>query len=194
MINLAEGSTLAPAMVYKKTKNRRKEMKRLGMLLVVASFGLVFLLKPAYAVEKFGYADFSRLFSEYNKTKDYDKTLADKENKYNDEREKKIKDLKQLEDKFNLLSDKEKETKKGELETKVKSLQDYDRQNQMDLRKEQDEKMKEIFKNIDDAVKQYAEKSGYTFIFNDRFLLYQHKSYDITDKILEILNKNYTKK
>ena len=51
---------------------------------------------------------------------------------------------------MNLLSDKEKETKKAELETKIKGLQEFDRQKQTDLRKEQDEKMKEILKDIEE--------------------------------------------
>jgi Skp family chaperone for outer membrane proteins len=94
---------------------------------------------------------------------------------------------------MNLLSDKEKEAKKAELETKVKSVQELDRQKQTDLRKEQDEKMKEILKDIEDTVKKYAEKEGYSFVFNDRVLVYQNKSYDITDKIVDILNKAYKK-
>ena len=98
-------------------------------------------------------------------------------------------EIKQLQDKFNLLSDKEKESKKTELENKVKDLQEYDRLKQTDLRKDQDEKMKEILKDIEDAVKQHAEKEGYTLVFNDRVLVYEVKSMDITDKVMEILNK-----
>jgi outer membrane protein len=94
---------------------------------------------------------------------------------------------------LNLLSDKEKDAKKSDLDSRVKSFQDYDRQKQTDLRKDQDEKMKEILKDIEEAVKQYAEKEGYTLVFNDRVLVYQNKSLDITDKIVDILNKNYKK-
>ena len=89
---------------------------------------------------------------------------------------------------MNVLSDKEKEAKKSDYESKVKAFQDFDRQKQTDLRKEQDEKMKEILKDIEEAVKKYAEKEGYNFVFNDRVLVYQDKSYEITDKIVDILN------
>jgi outer membrane protein len=92
-----------------------------------------------------------------------------------------------------MLSDKEKEAKKSDLESKYKTLQELDRTKQTDLRKEQEEKMKEIFKDIDDAVKKYAEKEGFTLVFNDRVLLYQAKNLDITDKIIDILNKGYKK-
>lgn len=156
-------------------------------------FGLMLLNGPLQAAEKFAYVDLSRIFSEYNKTKDYDKVLGDEQTAYEKEREKKVNDVKQLQDKMNLLSDKEKESKKQELETKFKSLQDFDRQKQTDLRKEQDEKMKEILKDIEGAVKQHAEKEGYSLVFNDRVLVYQTKSMDITDKVIEIVNKGYKK-
>ena len=49
--------------------------------------------------------------------------------------------------------------------------------------------MKEILGDIQEAVKKYAEKEGYTLVFNDRVLVYQTKSMDITNQIVEILNK-----
>ena len=159
----------------------------------VVIFALTILVGQAAAADKFAYVDLSRTFSEYGKTKDYDKVLTEKETAYNTERDKKINDIKQFQDKMNLLSDKEKEAKKAELETKVKDLQDFDRQKQTDLRKEQDERMKDLLKDIEEAVKQHAEKEGYTLVFNDRVLVYQTKSLDITDKIIVILNKGSKK-
>ena len=163
----------------------------------IVSWGIIFiftiLLGQATAADKLAYVDLSRIFSEYNKTKDYDKLLGDKENVYNTERDKKINDIKQLQDKMNLLSDKEKEAKKPDVESKVRALQDFDREKQTDLRKEQDERMKELLKDIEEAVRKYAQNEGYTLVFNDRVLVYQAKTLDISDKIIEILNKGYKK-
>jgi len=53
--------------------------------------------------------------------------------------------------------------------------------------------MKELLKDINEVIKQYAEKEGYTMVFNDRVLVYQDKSLDITDKIIAILNKEAKK-
>jgi outer membrane protein len=152
------------------------------------------LLNTAHAADKLAYVDLTKVFSEYTKTKDFDKTLGDKQKVYEADRDKMINELKQLQDKMNLLSDKEKEAKRPELESKVKNFQDVDRQKQADLRKEQDEKMKELLKDINDAIKQYAEKEGYTLIFNDRILVYQDKNLDITDKIIGIVNAKGTGK
>ena len=162
-------------------------MKRLTVVLLGLIFSLV-LAGSAYAADKFGYVDLSRSFSEYNKTKGYDKTLSDKEKSYTDERDKKVADLKAFQDKLNLLNDKEREAKGAELQSKVKSFQDYDKQKQTDLRKEQEERMKEILKDIEEAVKKYAEKEGYTMVFNDRVLVYQNKTMDITSQVIAILN------
>ncbi len=119
--------------------------------------------------------------------------MQDKENVYTSERDKKVNDLKQFQDKLNLLTDKEKENKQGDLQTKIKAFQDFDRQKQGDLRKEQDERMKEILKDIEEAVKKFSQTQGYTFVFNDRVLVYQDKTLDITSSIVDILNKGYKK-
>lgn len=169
-------------------------MKKFGLtVLLGAVFSFIVLLGAVQAADKMAFVDLSRIFAEYNKTKDYDKVLGDKETTYNSEREKKIEDVKKFQEKMNLLSEKQKEKKKKELESKIKDLQDYDRQKTMDLRKDQDEKMKEILKDIEEAVRKYAEKEGCSLVFNDRVLIYQSKSLDITSDIIKILNKDYRK-
>lgn len=164
-------------------------MKKLAVLmcgLVLASFvftGVVF------AADKFAYIDLSRTFGDYYKTNIYDKAITAKETSYMNERDKKLAEFNSLKDKFSLLSDKDKEAKQGELEAKAKTIKDFVTQKEGDLRKEQEEKMKEILQDIQNAVKSFSEKEGYTMVFNDRVLVYQNKSMDITDKIIAILNK-----
>ncbi|HOW42261.1 MAG TPA: OmpH family outer membrane protein [Candidatus Omnitrophota bacterium] len=171
-------------------------MKKLHLLLGVSMLAWLIglgIVSTAHAADKFAYVDLTRIFSEYSKTKDYDKALGNKQDAYEKERDKLVNDVKQFQDKMNLLSDKEKEAKKTELENKIKSLQEFDRQKQTDLRKEQDDKMKELLKDINDTIKQFAEKEGYTMVFNDRVLVYQDKNLDITDKIIELINKGSKK-
>lgn len=164
-------------------------MKKSAIVLGGAVLGLILATGIAQAADKFAYIDLSRTFSEFNKTKGYDKNLSEKEKSYTEDRDKKVAELKAFQDKLNLLNDKEREAKKDELQTKIKSFQDYDRTKQADLKKEQEEKMKEILKDIEEAVKKYSEKEGLTFVFNDRVLVYQTKAFDITSKVIEILNK-----
>lgn len=169
-------------------------MKRTGVLFWAMILGLTLSIGVANAAEKFAYVDLTKIFSEYTKTKEFDKVLGDKQTAYEGERDKMVSEIKSFQDKMNLLSDKEKAGKKDDLETKVKNLQEFDRQKQGDLRKEQDERMKELLKDINDAIKQYAEKEGYIMVFNDRVLVYQDKSLDITAKVIEIVNKPSGKK
>jgi outer membrane protein len=168
-------------------------MARKTIVLAGAIFALTILAGSSFAADKFAYVDLSKIFSDYGKTKDYDKALGEKQGAFEADYEKMAGDVKKMQDKMNLLSDKEKESKKDELDNKIKSVQDFGRQKQTDLRKEQDEKMKEILKDIEETVKQYAEKEGYTMVFNDRVLVYQTKNLDITDKIIELVNKGYKK-
>jgi len=169
-------------------------MRKTVTVLSGVILGMVLFMGNALAADKFAYIDLSQTFSEYNKTKGYDKTLTEKEKVYTAERDKKVADLKAFQDKLSLLNDKERTAKSTELQSKVKEFQDYDRQKQADLRKEQDEKMKEILKDIEEAVKKYSEKEGYTMVFNDRVLVYQTKSMDITSQIIAILNGGSGKK
>ncbi|MCK9595315.1 MAG: OmpH family outer membrane protein [Candidatus Omnitrophica bacterium] len=161
---------------------------------VVCGLFLMLSGSKAFAADKFAYIDLSKTLGEYHKTKDYDKTLTDKQNAYNNERDKLIAEVKQLQDKMNLMSDKEKDAKRDDFEKKVKNLQEFDRQKQADLRKEQDEKMQELLKDINDTIKQLADKEGYTMVFNDRVLVYQDKTLDITDKVIELINKGKSSK
>jgi outer membrane protein len=154
---------------------------------------LVFLATFAFAAEKIACVDLTRIFSEYSKTKDFDKVLGDKQASYDTERDKRVNEIKQFQDKMNLLSDKEKESKKGELETKIKALQEFDREKQTDLRKEFTEKKAELIKDIEETIKAYAVKEGYTLVLNEAGIAYSEKSLDITDKILEKVNRGYKK-
>ncbi len=163
-------------------------MKKAHVFFWAAVMGLIFVLSSANAADKFGYVDLRKVFSEYSKTKEYDKVLTEKQKAYETDREKKVNDIKTFQDNMNLLSDKEKEAKKGDLENKVKALQEFDRAKQTDLRKEQTDKMQEILKDLEDTVKQYAAKEGYTMVFNESVLVYEDKNLDITDKIVGIIN------
>lgn len=164
-------------------------MKKLLIVFCGILLAVFVLTGTAQAAEKFAYINLSRAFSEYSKTKDFDKILTDKENSYTTERDKKISELNALKDKFNLLSDKEKDAKKSELENKAKAIKDFMTEKEADLHKEQEDKMREVLKDIEATVKTYAEKEGYTLVFNDRVLVYQTKSMDITDQIVALLNK-----
>jgi len=169
-------------------------MKKQLICLLGLTFVLILATTPLLAADKIGYIDLMRIAREYTKAQDYKKALDDKESAYKIEIDKKANELKQYQEKINLLNDKEKEAKREEFENKVKALDEFVQQKRTDLSKLDFDNTKEILKEIEDSVKQHAEKEGYSLVMDDRVLIYETKSMDITDKIIEILNKGYVKK
>jgi outer membrane protein len=170
-------------------------MKKVILALGVVILGLIFLRGIAFAAEKFAYVSIDRIGDAYQKAKDYMKELEDKERTYSAEVEKKRNEVKQFQDKINLLSEKEREAKNTELDAKIKSLQEFVQEKQSDLRKEQVDKTLDLSRDIKNVIDKFAEKEGYTFVFDAAALAYQPKGLDISDKIIDILNKEYgTKK
>jgi len=168
-------------------------MKRVNVMLGVMVFSLFFMTTICRAADKFAYVDVMRIASEYNKAKDHNKSLDEKAGTYEAEIDKRLNEIKKVQDKVNLMNDKQKEAKRPELEKKVKDLQEYRRQKEVDLRKEDFENTKEIVEDIRGAIKRHAEKEGYAMVFDDRALVYQGKGTDITNNIVSILNKEYKK-
>jgi len=162
-----------------------------GMILFSAIFGLSL---NAYAAGKMGYVDLSSTFDKYEKTKVYDDALSSVQSSKEKELEQISNEIKALEDKMSLLSEKEKVAKQQELEGKKKTLTDQSQKVALDLRKERDDKLKEILQDIEKVVQSYAQKNGYDFIFNDRVLLYGAASADVTQDIVDLLNGGYKNK
>ena len=153
---------------------------------------MLFSMTTVSAAEKFGFVDISKAFDSYNKTKDYDKVLEKEQTEKEKERDQKETKLKKLEEKLGLLKEgKKKESKEKELDKKRQGLYEFMQKASVDLRRTRDEKIKEILLDVQDTIDDYAEKKGFTVIFNDRVLLYANESLDITDEIIKIINKNY---
>ncbi|MDD3374580.1 MAG: OmpH family outer membrane protein [Candidatus Omnitrophica bacterium] len=138
---------------------------------------------------RIAYVNLSRVFDEYSKTSNYDQTLEKKSTEYQKERNKKLEKIQEAERKLVLLKEEEKEKLKIEIDKNKNDLIEFDREKQTDLRKERDEKIREILLEIEEVVKVYAEKEKYDIILNDRVLIYGSKELEITEKVLDILNK-----
>lgn len=166
--------------------------KRSGLVLGGLMF-LVFLgiSSTASAAGKMGYVDLAQTFDKYEKTKVYDEALASVQSTKEKDLEQMANEIKAIEDKMSLLSEKEKTSKQQELDEKNKKLKQMSQQVALDLRKERDEKLKEILQDIEKVIQSYAQKNGYDFIFNDRVLLYGTATADVTQDIVDLLNGGY---
>lgn len=166
----------------------------LGLGAVFFVFGCLAPLNFASAAgEKLGFMDLSKVFDEYNKTKDLDKQLENKGDLKQAERDKLVADIKKLKDELDMLSDKAKETKQTEIDDKIKKLQDFDRETRDALRKERDDMARQILKEVKDTIDEAGKNEGYFLILDSRAILYGSEKDDMTQKILKLLNDKYTK-
>jgi outer membrane protein len=145
----------------------------------------------ALAAGKIAYVDLSSTFDKYEKTKVFDDELT----QIQKEKEKDLitlsDDIKAIEDKMPLLSEKEKASKQKDLDEKNAKLKQMSQQVALDLRKERDDRLKEILQDIEKVIQSYAQKNQYDFILNDRVLLYGAASADVTQDIIDLLNSQY---
>ena len=163
------------------------------LVFVVFVLGAFFWQGTARA-EKTAFVDLALLFDGYDKTKDFDANLQVVQDQKQKEIDKKVDEVKALQDKLPLLADKEKQNKQEDIDKKTKDLQEYQRSAELELRKERDEKLKEILKDIQDVVESVAKQKGYDFILNEKMLLYGNSALDITKDVLKIVNVNYKSK
>ena len=162
--------------------------------LVMTGFLMVSAAGVQAADLKIGTVDLARVFDEYNKTKEFDKTLETKGTAKQTDRDKMVAEVKKLRDEAELLSAKAKDEKQGVIDDKIKALQDFDRVTRDGLRKERDAMVKDILKEIEVVIQDYGKSQGYGFIFNDRVLVYKGEQNDVTSQVVKVLNDNYAKK
>jgi outer membrane protein len=167
-------------------------MKRF-VLFSLIGISLVFVstISLAQSETKVGYVDLSRAFDEYQKTKDFDKTLEKKGDIKQEQREKLVADIRKMRDESELMNEKARDKKEADIEAKIRTLQEFDQGAKSELTKERDDIVRDILREMNAVIKRYGESEGYSIILNDRVLLYGKDSIDLTDEIIKILNDSY---
>ena len=165
-----------------------------AFVLLVAGLTLFGVSEGQAAGEKIGYVDLARIFDEYQKTKEFDKSLESKGAQKQADRDKMVAEVKRLRDEAELLSAKAKEDKQAAIDEKIKVLQDFDRNTRDSLRRERDTMVKDILKEIEAVIQDFGKSQGYSFIFNDRVLVYKSEGSDLTAQVVKALNDSYSKK
>lgn len=159
----------------------------------IISFFIFGFAGTSGAEEKTGVVQLEKVFNEYQKTKELDSILEEKGKSTQDERQKKVDAIRKMKDELELLSEKGKEEKQAKIDEEIQELQTFDRDKTNTLKKEHDQYMREILKEISDKIEAYGKDKGYSMILSDRAILYSDDKIDLTDKVLEDLNKAYKK-
>ena len=165
-----------------------RNLKILSMVFVFALLTSVSVFAQSLDGKKVGYVDLSKVFDEYGKTKEYDAVLEKKHTEYEDARNKKLDKIREAQGKLALLKEDEKAKLQESIDKDKADLLEFDRQQQTDLKKQRDEKVREILLEIEKIVHDFAEKEKYALILNDRVLIYGDKTMDLTEKVLKLLN------
>ena len=164
-------------------------MKNKILLILLILFVMGLFAKPVFAADvKIGYLDVAKVFDEYKETKKQDASLEKEAKSKQAERDKMVSEITRLRDEMELLSEKGKKDKQVVIDEKVKKLQEFDNTSRNELRKERDEMVAGILKDIDEAVQGYGKKQGYDLVLNDKVIVYKKDALDITADILKILN------
>lgn len=167
-------------------------MKTILTITLISMF-LLTGMSFAQSEEKIGYVDLSRSFDEYQETKDFDKDLEKKGDIKQQQREKLVKEIRNIRDELELMNEKAREKKEEDLTAKMRSLQEFDQNVKAELTKERDDMVRDILRKMNAVIQEYGENNGYSIIVNDRVLLYGDKTLDLTDEIIKVLNDSYKK-
>ena len=158
-------------------------------------FVTVFCLPPAIVCPlaqaqelKVGYVNLAKVFDQYERTKSSDTTLEQKGKAKEAELEGRMGELKKLRQSLELLNDEARETKTREIEEKADELQRFRASTARDLGRERDRIAKDILRDIQQGVEQFAKANGFSLILDARSLLYGQEAYDVTDGVLAVLN------
>jgi outer membrane protein len=161
------------------------------ILFTFVSIFLISGLAIGQSQGKIGFVDLTRAFDEYQKTKDFDKDLEKKGDIKQEQREELVKDIRKLRDEVELMNETAREKKERDIESKIRTLQEFDQDAKATLTKERDDMVRDILREMNSVIQEYGEKNGYLLILNDRVLLYADKAEDLTDEIIKILNDSY---
>jgi outer membrane protein len=140
---------------------------------------------------KVGCVDVIKVFNNYNRTRDQEAGLTKKAADYKQKHTAMIEEIKKLRDKIALLSDKAKEKKQQELENKSDALKAFETKNLREIQRERDTTRREILQEIEKYITTYARDNGYDLIIYRNVLVFNRPNMDLTDEVLNGLNKKY---
>ncbi len=162
-----------------------KAVKVLGLAVV---FGVMTASMALAKDLKIGYVDLSKVFDSYQKTKDYDAVLQKEGDAFQKQRDDMISQIRELQGKQALMKDKEKEKLQADIDKQKTALIGFDKEKRTELAKKRDEKVREILLEIQKIVEDVAKKEGYTYILNDKVLVYGDPDANMTERVLKALN------
>jgi outer membrane protein len=168
-------------------------MKAVKVFAFAVIFGLMSCGMSLAADLKIAYFDLAKVFDNYQKTKEFDAVLQSEGESFQKQRDAMIQKIQDAQDKMALMSDAQKSSMQSDIDKQKDDVVAFDKEKREELTKRRDEKVREILSDIQGVVGTIAKQQGYTFVLNDRVMVYGDPQYDITDQVMKNLNDSYKK-
>ena len=168
-------------------------MKSLKVLSLAVMFGLMATGVGLAADLKIAYVDLAKVFDNYQKTKEFDAVLQSDGEAFQKERDAMVQKIQDAQSKLAVMSDTQKTSMQDSIEKQKDAVVAYDKEKRSELAKRRDEKVREILTEIQGVVSAIAKKDGYTYVLNDRVMMYGDPQFNITDEVMKNLNDSYKK-
>ena len=160
-------------------------------------FFLIIFNNFSYAEEKIVYLDINYLLSESEVGKYVNsnlKKIADENNKIFKNFEKELKsDEEKLLTQQNILKKEDYEKKISELRNKFKSYQDNKKSKNKELNQLRNNAGNIILKSINEIMNEYSKNNSISLVIQKQSIIIGKSELDVTNDVLELLNKKITK-
>ena len=168
-------------------------MKVLKVLGLAILFGIMSSGLGLAADLKIAFVDLSKVFDGYQKTKEFDAVLQSQGEAFQKDRDAMIQKIQDAQSKLDLMKDSEKASMEADIEKQKNAVVAYDKEKRTELSKKRDDKVREILTEIQGIVSNLAKREGYTYVLNDRVMIYGDPQFNVTDEVLKTLNDSYKK-
>ena len=166
-------------------------MKALKVFGLAVMFGCMAAVCSLAGDLKIAYVDLSKVFDGYQKTKAFDAVLQSEGEVFQKERDAMIQKIQDAQGKLNLMNDAQKTAMQADIEKQKNDVVAYDKEKRTELAKKRDDKVREILTEIQKIVSDLAKREGYTYVLNNRVMIYGAPQFDVTDEVLKTLNDSY---
>jgi outer membrane protein len=167
-----------------------KAVKVLGLAVI---FGLMATGITFADGLKIGYVELSKVFDGYQKTKDFDAVLQKEGEAFQKQRDTMVQKIQDAQTKLDLMAETQKATLRDDIEKQKNDVIAFDKEKRTELSKRRDDKVREILTEIQGVVGGIAKKEGYTYILNDRVIIFGDSQFNLTDEVLKAVNDSYKK-
>ncbi|MCP4705087.1 MAG: OmpH family outer membrane protein [candidate division Zixibacteria bacterium] len=170
--------------------------KMTGVILLAATLMFVFSLSGFAQAVKNGYIDSDKIFLEYTEWNKAQEEFNTDYNAWEVQAKEMQTEFEEMLEEYNrqrlILSDEKKKEREAAIEAKKKALDAFTGQvfgPGGEAERRNNALIQPLLEKINAAIEQVATDGNYDFVFNSAGLAYAKKDYDITEKVLDILEE-----